>query len=194
MKKFLLIPALAIAAIGFSSCSNNRDNNKTTDVGTASSAEEHNEAKFNNDNEKDAQFVVDAVNENLNAIALSNLAMTRTSHPELKEFAKAVSDHHTKINNELVQLAQKKNITVPTSADPDNSDYQALNKKTTGDFEQSFYNKAVDMHRDAISRYEKAAQDCRDADIRNYAAEQLPALRTHLDRAMNDQKMAENWK
>jgi putative membrane protein len=186
---------VAAALIGFTACSNNTNNDKVADnMGTPKEAEEHNDAKFNNDNENDAQFVVDAVNDNLIEISLCDLAVSRATHPEVKEFAKTLADHHTKANNELTALAQKKNITVPSTTDLKNSEYNSLNDKKGNDFDQAYYDKIVSMHKDAVSRYEKAAQDCKDAEIRNYAAAQLPSLRAHLDRAMDDQKLADNWK
>ena len=196
MKKNLINYMVAAALIGFTACSNNNPNNndKTADVGTPKAAEEHNDAKFDSDNEKDAQFVVDAVNDNLIEISLCDLAMTRSTHQEVKDLAKALSEHHTKANNELTALAQKKNITVPSSTDLKNSEYNALNDKKGNDFDKAYYDKIVSMHKDAVDRYEKAAQDCKDAELRNYASAQLPSLRAHLDRAMDDQKLADNWK
>jgi putative membrane protein len=193
MKKILLPSILAIAITGFFACSNNQQHDNSV-PGTENSAEEHNDAKFSNENEKDADFVVDAVNHNLTEIALCDLALQRANHPEIKELAKNLSEHHMKANDELTALAQKKNITVPSTTDVQNSEYKSLNDKSGNDFDKAYYDKVVAMHKDAIDRYEKAAQECKDAEIRNFAAAQLPTLRAHLDRAMDDQKLAENWK
>jgi putative membrane protein len=194
MKKSILYSVIALATAGFFACSSNTNKDTAHEAGTPESAEQHNDAKFNNDNESDAQFVVDAAQDNLLGISLCDLAMSRSTHPEVKELAKNLSDHHTKAQNELAALAQTKNITIPTSHDPEAAEYKSLNDKSGTDFEKSYYNKVVDMHKDAISRYEKAAQDSKDADIRNWASAQLPTLRAHLDRAMDDQKLADNWK
>ena len=198
MKKLMTF-LLAAGITGFFACGNadRNDNNTAADndrMGTEKSAEEHNDAKFNSDNEKDAAFVVDAVKDNLDEIAMCDLAMQRASHTEIKELAKTLSDHHAKANNELAALAQKKSITIPSTTDVENAEYKNLTNKSGNDFDKEFYNHVVSMHKDAIQRFEKAAQDSKDADIRNYAASQLPTLRAHLDRAMDDQKLAESWK
>ena len=192
MKKTLIYSMLAFAVVCFVACSNNA-NKENKEIGSTDAAEEHNDAKFNSDNEKDAQFVVDATRDNLISISLCDLALSRSTHPEVKELAKNLSDHHTKAQNELAALAAKKNITIPSTPDTEASEYKTLNDKSGNDFEKTYYNKIVDMHKAAISRFEKAAQDSKDADIRNWASAQLPTLRTHLDRAMNDQKLADNW-
>jgi putative membrane protein len=94
----------------------------------------------------------------------------------------------------LSALAQKKNITVPSTVDIESTDYKSLNDKSGVDFDKAYYDHVVAMHKDAIDRFEKAAQDAKDADIRNWASSQLPSLRAHLDRAMDDKKVAETWK
>jgi putative membrane protein len=193
MKKILINTLLSCFVVAFFACSNNT-NHQNDQPGTANSAEEHNDAKFTSDNEKDAQFVVDAARDNMLEISLCDLAISRSTHQEVKDLAKNLSDHHSKAENELAQLAQKKNITIPSDAERESADYKALSDKTGNDFEKSYYSRIVDLHKDAISRFEKAAQDCKDADIRNWAASQLPTLRAHLDRAMDDQKLADNWK
>ncbi len=184
---------LALCIVGFFACSNNQTADKDVQ-GTPQNAEDHNDAKFDNENEKDAAFVVDAANANLTAISLCDLAMNRATHQEIKDLAKTVSEHHLKANNELNTLAQSKNITMPTSSSIKDAEYKNLNEKSGNDFDKAFYDKIVAMHKETIDRFEKASQDAKDADLRNYAASQLPTLRAHLDRAMDDQKLAENWK
>jgi putative membrane protein len=198
MKTLISHSLLAATIAVFFACNSDRtkDNNYNDNdhPGTEKSAEQHNDAKFDNQNEKDADFVVDAVKHNLNEIALCDLAMQRATHSEIKQLAKQLSEDHTKANNELTALAQKKSITVPSTMDVESSDYKAINDKSGVDFDKAYYDHVVSMHKDAIQRFENAAQDAKDADIRNWASAQLPTLRAHLDRAMDDQKLAETWK
>lgn len=196
MKKNLIYFLLVPGIVTLFACSNtDRNNNDTAEnkIGTEEAAEEHNDAKFNNEMADDADFVVNAVKHNLDQIALCDLAMQRATHSEIKEMAQTLNAHHTKANNELSQLAKEKSISVPVTTDLQNDNYRALSDKTGNDFDKSFYDRIVDMHEEAVRRFEKAAQDSKDADIRNYAASQLPTLRAHLDRAMNNQKLAEGW-
>lgn len=195
MKKKIFNSILALAAVFFVSCSNtqNKDTDSVHTEGTANTAEEHNDAKFNNDTEKDAKFVVEAANADLLEISLANLAVTRSTHAEIKDFAKMLVDAHTKSYEELSKLAASKNITIPTVANLDAPEYKTINDKNGNDFDKAFYNKNVEMHKDAVARFEEASKECQDADIRNYATSKLPDLRTHLDHAMDGQKLAESW-
>ena len=87
MKNFktVFIQATLIIAviIGLSSCGNNNSKD-TKDV-----AEDHNDAKFDkNDNEKDAQFLVNAAEINMEEISLGQLAQQKGSTNHVKELGK----------------------------------------------------------------------------------------------------------
>jgi len=45
----------------------------------------------------------------------------------------------------------------------------------------------VDGHKDAIDKFEKAATDATDPQIKQWASSMLPDLRTHLDMSMTCQ-------
>jgi putative membrane protein len=49
-----------------------------------------------------------------NEIRLGNLAKQRAQNQEVKQFADKIVQDHTKVNNELKRIAQKKNITLET--------------------------------------------------------------------------------
>ena len=190
---FLLVPGITALFACSNTDRNNNNNNSADNVGTEKSAEEHNDAKFDNENENDAQFVVDAVKQNLDEIALCDLAMQRANHSEIKEMANMLNASHTKANNELTRIAKEKSITIPMTTDLQGPAYKSLNDKNGNEFDKAYYDKIVEMHKEAVNRYEKASQDAKDVDIRNFAASQLPTLRAHLDRAMDNQKLAEGW-
>lgn len=59
------------------------------------------------------------------------------------------------------------------------------------DFDKDFANMILDGHKDAISKFEKTANDSHDSEIRSWATSMLPTLRTHLDHAITCQKECE---
>ncbi len=184
MKNFktVFIQATLIIAviIGLSSCGNNNSKN-TKDV-----AEDHNDAKFDkNDNEKDAQFLVNAVEINMEEISLGQLAQQKGSTNHVKELGKMMEESHTKSLAELTALAQTKSITLPTSQTENGKEaYKDLNEKSGNDFGKEYSSMMVKGHEKAIELFEKASTDCTDPDIKAWATATLPLLRTHLDRAM----------
>ena len=191
-KKIILLVALAT---GFLACneSTTKDSNDSATVYSKESAEDHNEAKFDNKAEKEAQFVVNASSNHLTTIALCNLAMERAVHSDVKTLAGEIKAQHANANRQLEELAQLKGISYPTQPDLDNSDYKSLDGKTGIDFDKAYYNRIVDLQKDAIQMYQEASTDLADADLREYSTHQLPSIRVQLDRSMDNKKVAENW-
>jgi putative membrane protein len=185
-----ILQAAVFTAIlfGVSSCMENKKPEDTKDV-----AEEHNDAKFNNNKqEKDAEFLVKAAEINLEEISLGQLAQQNGTTSHAKELGKMMEDAHTKALNDLTALAKKKNITIPTSpTDNAQADYKKLNDKSGIKFDKEYADMMVSGHKDAITVFEKASTDCSDSDIREWATAMLPDLRTHLDHAIDCQKKCE---
>ncbi len=176
--------------IGLTACNNNKQED------TKEVAEEHNEAKMdNNAQEKDAQFLVNAAEINLMEIDLGNLAQQKATMQETKDLGKMMVDEHTKTMNELKELAARKTITIPTSATEEGQEkMKKLADKSGHDFDKDYCDAMVDGHKDAIDKFEKSSNDATDPDIKAWAAATLPALRNHLDHAKTCQEHCKNMK
>jgi putative membrane protein len=177
---FIQTTLIIAVIIGITSCENNNSKD-TKDV-----AEDHKDAKFDkNDNEKDAQFLVNAAEINMEEISLGQLAQQKGSANHVKELGKMMEESHTKSLAELTALAQTKSISLPTSqTDNVKEAYKNLNEKSGNDFGKEYSSMMVNGHKKAIELFEKASTDCTDPDIKAWAAATLPILRTHLDQAM----------
>lgn len=171
-----------------SSCGNNSKPEDTKEV-----AEEHNDAKFDNKKqEKDAQFLVNAAEINLEEIKLGQLAQERGNASHIKELGKMMEEAHSKSLVELNALAKTKIITIPTSpTDNAMESYKNLNSKSGNDFDKAYADMMVNGHKDALNTFEKASENSNDADIKNWASTMLPDLRKHLDQAIKCQKECE---
>ena len=185
IKTALLQVTFVTGILLITSCGFNQNSDDTKDV-----AEEHNEAIFDdNDQENDAQFLVNAAENNLEQIQLGQLAQQKGSTTQVKELGKMMEDAHTKSQNDLTALAQRKSIIIPTSATDDTRDtYEDLNEKTGVDFDEAYADKMVNQHEDAIEIFETATTDSYDADIKNWAIATLPELRTNLNHSIECQK------
>jgi putative membrane protein len=184
-KTLLFRTTLIIAVIvGVLSCANKKPED------TKEIAEESNDAKFDKkSSERDAQFLVNAAEINMEEISLGKLAQQKSSMSHVKELGKMMEVEHSKSMISLTALAQTKMISLPSSATNDAMDaYKKLNDKSVNDFGKAYSSMMVKGHKDAIALFEKASTDCTDLDIRNWATEMLPALRQHLDHSMMCQK------
>lgn len=184
---FILI-IISTNILFFTSCSNNKKVEDTKDI-----AEEHNEDKFEDkDKENDAQFLVNAAEINLEEIQLGKLAQQNGQTTYVKELGKMMEEAHTKSLNDLIVLAKSKSITIPNAATNDAKNaYDKMNEKKGKDFDKAYADMMVDGHKDAIETFEKASNDSKDVDIKNWASASLPALRTHLDHSIDCQKKFE---
>ncbi len=169
---------ILVSVTAFTACDNKPDDAKEA-------AEEVNEEVIDTrKGEKDAQFLVDAADINLMEVHMGRMASTSATMPEVKDFGKKMETAHQKAYDELAALAAAKNITIPSTASEDvMKEHQNLTEKTGYDFDREFCDDMVDGHQKAINKFEEAAEDCEDPEIKAWAAKMLPDLRAHLDEA-----------
>jgi len=188
--RFLKIAFLSAAAVVLTLTLPSCNNPKTED--TKEVAEDHNDAKFSNAKEDDANFLVDAAEIHLQEIELGKLAQARATTTSAKDLGKMMETEHSKAFADLQGLAAKKQITIPTTLTDDG---MSANKKLTdikgSKFDKEYSDMMVGGHKDAISTFEKASTNAQDEDIRNWASSMLPTLRKHLDQSIMCQKECE---
>ncbi|HTA83484.1 MAG TPA: DUF4142 domain-containing protein [Bacteroidia bacterium] len=134
---------------------------------------------------KDKQFVYKAAEINLEEIKMGQLAQQKAVMPDVKNLGKMLEQDHTKLWNELTELAREKSITIPTSLDEDaKNDYEKLADKSGVDFDKNFSDMMVKGHKEAIAMFEKESVHANDADIQSWATTTLPVLQKHLQQAI----------
>lgn len=180
---FIQISLFAVSVLAMSLTLSSCNKSKPED--TKEVAEEYNEAKFDNEKEDDAEFLVTAAEMNLEEIKLGQLAQTRGIASHVKELGSMMETEHSKALEELNALAATKQITIPVSLTEDG---MSANKKLmdmkASDFDKEYANMMISGHKSAIDKFEKASTDAHDIDIRNWAESMLPTLRMHLDKAI----------
>src|SRR6187402_3362663 len=173
--KDLLFMVAMVSLTGFAACDNKPDDAKEA-------AEETNEQVMDDrKSEKDAQFLVEAADINLMEVHMGKMAAEKATMPEVKDFGKKMEADHQKSYDELATLASSKNITVPgTASDETMKMHEKFADKSGYDFDRAFMDEMVDGHEKAINKFEKAADNCEDTDIKAWASNTLPGLRAHL--------------
>ncbi|GAB2773971.1 DUF4142 domain-containing protein [Rhabdobacter roseus] len=161
--------------------------NTSSDNDSKDAAEEQNEATFDDSNmEDDAEFAVAAADGGMMEVQLGELAQSKGSSQAVKDFGKMMADDHGKANTELKALAQQKNITLPTTlSDKSQKMYDDLSKKTGKDFDKDYMSHMVDDHKDDIDKFQKQADNGNDPDLKSWAANKVPTLKQHLEKAQS---------
>ncbi|MBL0341330.1 MAG: DUF4142 domain-containing protein [Bacteroidetes bacterium] len=176
--KYFILGGVVLTITGISACSNKPDDAKEA-------AEERNEEVMDTrKSEKDAQFVVDAAEINLMEIHMGQLGTKKATMSEVKQFAEKMESDHQKAYNDLASLASSKNISIPASPSEDTmKEHKDLAEKSGYDFDRKYCDMMVDGHEKAINKFQKAADDCEDADLKAWASKMLPDLAAHLETA-----------
>jgi putative membrane protein len=177
--KILLLLIVSFCLFTFVSCTKNT-NDDSKEV-----AEDQNEEKFDNAALEDgSEFAVTAADAGMMEVQLGTLALTNASSGKVKEFAQTMVDDHSKANEELKALAQKKNITLPAAlSDKHQKKYDEMSEKTGADFDKEYCDLMVKDHKDVVDMFKKARDNAKDPDLKTWASEKLPALEHHLTMA-----------
>ncbi|EJF07996.1 hypothetical protein O71_23556 [Pontibacter sp. BAB1700] len=130
------------------------------------------------------EFVQRAAVSDMFEIQTGNMALQKSTMEEVRTFAEQIVADHTASSQELMTLAQQKNLQVPTTLPQDKQAIVTrLDGKTGVDFDKDFSDVQEDAHEEAVELYEQAVQDLEDAELRAFAQKILPALRMHLEQA-----------
>jgi putative membrane protein len=181
MKIYSLALAAALLAV-LTACSGNSDS-----VENAQKANEaRNEATLPENAEKkadyDAEFLTKAASGGMLEVELGKLVQERGTMAEAKNFAQQMIDDHSKANNELMVLAQRKHITLPTMMGSDQQDvYKDVEEKTGATFDREYIHEMRQDHEEDVKEFTKAAAQAADPDIRAFASRTLPVLQRHLE-------------
>jgi len=92
----------------------------------------------------DADFAVEAANDNMIEVQLGEFAETKAVNDRVKAFAKMMVKDHMKISKDLQKIAATKNITLPQGlSDEAKKDIDRLSKKDNKTFDGTYINLMV---------------------------------------------------
>ena len=134
--------------------------------------------------DKDQQFLQRAARDGLAEVQLGQMAAERSTNPEVQRFGQRMASDHTKANQELMTLAQSKNISIPKDMDKHHQKTaEALAKKRGASFDRDYMRDMVTDHEKAVQLFTTEANEGSDADIKAFATKTLPTLQEHLHMA-----------
>jgi putative membrane protein len=155
------------------------DTSGTSTSGT--SATTASAAPLSND---DKEFMTKAAQGGMAEVMLGQMASTKGTSPDVKNFGNRMVTDHSKANDELKQLAQNKGVTLPTDVDKESKDTSDKLSKASGkDFDKKYIDNMVEDHEKDVKEFEKASKNAKDADVKAWATNTLPTLQDHLKMA-----------
>ncbi|MCE3282782.1 MAG: hypothetical protein K0Q66_1519 [Chitinophagaceae bacterium] len=185
MRKFFWI-VLIVMANGLLVIGCNSDEGSTTtkndDPGSADSLGAG-QTNNNNVNNSDAAFLNEAHYDGLKEVEAGKVAQAKGQAPEVRNFAGMMVKDHFEMGGKVKALATKKNVALRDTLSADDREKITNAKKTGREFDRAYAAMMVDEHEAAVRKFENAANNAKDAEIKALATEALPKLRGHLEMA-----------
>src|ERR1041385_5450327 len=114
-------------------------------------------------------------------VELGRVAASQGTSDAVKQFGQRMVDDHSKANQELMNLAQGKGITLPTTLDEKHQkELTKFSSMTGAEFDREYTKMMVSDHRKDVSEFEKESSRGMDADLKEFATKTLPTLQEHL--------------
>jgi putative membrane protein len=122
-------------------------------------------------------------------VELGKYAQQNAHNKRVKNFGAMMVRDHSKVNDELKSIAQKKNFDIPTTMDDKHLKMvNDLQQKRGSDFDKDYMKEMVNDHEKDVDKFKKFAEnnnDKIDPDLKSFASKTLPVLLMHEDSAKN---------
>lgn len=102
----------------------------------------------------------------------------------IRSFAQMMVTDHTKANNELKTLADKKSVTLATTlTTAKQQKLDSLNALSGSAFNRAYIKMMVSSHQETVDIFQKESDSGSDADVKSFSSTWLPTFKTHLQHA-----------
>jgi len=152
--------------------------------GSNGAAEEKNKQKFDTRaEEKEANFMAEAIEEKYADIKLAELASTKSSNKEVQDVAQLLVKDQSESLAVLQNLATKKGIVFPVEEGEETRKIvNDLSKQQDPDFDKKWCDEIVSQHKKTIREFELMRDKSEDPELKKIITNDLKGLRSHLDR------------
>jgi putative membrane protein len=120
-------------------------------------------------------------------IAWGKLAMTKSTNKNVQKYASKMVKDHTKASKNLMKVAMKHNMTLPTTMSDDQTQVMSQLQQASGaDFDRMYLQMSgVDAHQKMLALFQGEVSGGADADLKSFATKTLPVVQMHLQMAQD---------
>jgi putative membrane protein len=130
---------------------------------------------------QDQKFITEAAMGGLMEVEMGRWAAQIGTSDAVKQFGRRMVEDHSKVNEELKQLATAKGVTLPTALDEKHQrEVSKLVRLKGADFDKAYSKKMLSDHQKDVAAFEKQSTGGSDAEVKAFAAKALPTLQEHL--------------
>jgi putative membrane protein len=131
----------------------------------------------------DTAFAMKAAQGGVAEVQMGKMAAEKASSPDVKAFGRQMVDDHTKANDDLNSVAEKKRMTLPADMNAHQQDsYSKLRRLSRDEFDRAYVKDMVKDHEEDVKEFQKEAHKGKDEEIKGFASRTLPVLQQHLDK------------
>lgn len=129
----------------------------------------------------DAAFITSAARGGMAEVQMGQLAQRNGRSQAVKSFGQRMVQDHGRANQDMMDLAQRKQLTPPTEIGAAHQQtYDDLAKLRGRAFDHAYAQAMVQDHQDDVRAFQTEAQDGTDPDVKAFAARLVPVLQEHL--------------
>lgn len=125
-------------------------------------------------------FIIVASIGNLQETAAGQLASQKAKRADVRSFGQMMVKDHEQAEKTLVQLAKSKGIALPVAATTGIRPDPRL-KNAGDDFDKLYVHAMVSAHNNTVQSFQTYATTGKDPQVRAFAQQTLPTLKTHLE-------------
>lgn len=182
MKKTNLLITAVVAAGLLHACSGSKStvNSDSTTVKTDSSTTVNTNSSASV--LPDTAFAAKAAVGGMAEVALGQMAASKGTDNNVKDFGNMMVKDHGKANAELMSIAKGKNLVLPTGLDAEHqAKSDSLSKLSGADFDRAYVKTMVEGHQKTLALMQSEATNGTDAELKAFAAKTAPVVKMHLD-------------
>lgn len=133
----------------------------------------------------DENFLKCAALDNQFEIQLSQMAQSQAQDEKVKQLAQQMITDHTQATEKLKEVAQKKQVQVPSDLpELKKEELQAFQSLQGSEFDQAYLSCLKVAHAKDVTAFSEKAKNAKDQDIKQFAAALLPKLQEHRQHIM----------
>ena len=143
----------------------------------------------------DRKFMDEAAQGGRLEVQLGKDAQQQASAQDVKSFGQHMVHDHEKVNQGLMQLAQRKGVELPSTLDGKmKAKIQHLSGLQGVAFDQAYMKDMVTDHEEDVAAFQSEAQNGQDPDVKAFAEKTVKTLEEHLKMARDTNGKAQNEK
>jgi putative membrane protein len=129
----------------------------------------------------DKAFVRKALEGGMAEVQLGQLAVQKSSNPDVKQFGQKMVDDHTKLGDEMKQVAEKMNIKPPDSLSPkDKATVDKLSALDGDAFDKAYIKDMVKDHKKDEKEFKQEAISASDPALKDVVSQGAQVIGQHL--------------